>query len=60
MPRWAAVSLIGLAALGVAAIIVQGVVIFTLISRQHHTQMQVCFLYSLQHPLRVMPPGCHR
>lgn len=58
MPRWAVWVLAALAAVAAAAILLEGVVIFALITRLNVTHMQVCHLYALQHPLRVVPPNC--
>ena len=58
MPRWVAWSLAGLAVLAAAAILLEGVVVFVLITRLNVTHMQVCHLYALQHPLRPVPANC--
>ena len=58
MPRWAVLTLAVLAVLAAGAILLEGAVIFIMITRVHQTQMEVCYLYLREHV--VVPPGCHR
>lgn len=61
MPRWAWVLLVVLALAATGAIILEGAVIFTMITRVHQTQMEVCRLYLVNHrsdPALVIPPSC--
>lgn len=56
MARWAVIVLAVLAVAAAAAIVLEGVVIFIMITRVHQAQMEICYLYLREHV--VTPPGC--
>ena len=61
MPRWTVWALAGLAVLAAAAIVLEGVTIFAVITRLHQTQMELCRLYLLLHrqdQVIFIPPRC--
>jgi hypothetical protein len=62
MPRWAVVVMAGLAVLAAAAILLEGAVIFALITQDHVNQTEICRLYLALHRDQAIhvaiPPRC--
>jgi hypothetical protein len=61
MPRWAWAALALLLLAFICSLVLNTIVVFTLISRSHINQMEVCHLYFILHRDQlavVIPPNC--